>query len=74
MPVFKEQPPQIWKCIFVVDLSQAQNECVWLTQMKDDPLWVMSDGDSNLVVLPVTVRKLKMEATSWKCSLKRQAY
>lgn len=52
MPVFEEEQPQIWKCIFVVDLSQAQTECFWLTQMKDDPLWVMSGGDSKAVVLP----------------------
>lgn len=35
MPLFKEQRLQIWKCIFVADLSQAQNGCFWLTQMKD---------------------------------------
>lgn len=52
MPAFEEEQPQIWKCIFVVDLSQAQTECFWLTQMKDDPLWVMSGGDSKVVVLP----------------------
>lgn len=63
MPLFKEQRLQIWKCVFVADLSQAQNECFWLTQMKD----------SNVVVRPVTVigakygsyiKEMQPEATS----------
>lgn len=74
MPVFEEHQPQVWKCIFVVDLSQAQTEYFWLTRKKDDPSWIMSSGDWKVVVLPVTVREPNMEATPRKCSMKRQAY
>lgn len=46
----KEQLPQTWRFVFV-ELSQAQTESYWLTQMKP-------------VALPVTVREPNMEAMS----------
>lgn len=70
--MFTEKRPQISRCIFVVNLSQAQTECFWLTQIKNDASWVMSGGDLKAVVLPVTVRKPNMEATSRKCSMKQK--
>lgn len=75
MPVFEEQRPQIWKCIFVADLLQAQTECFWLTKKKVIARdVVMSGGDSKVVVLPITMREPNMESTSRRCSIKRQAY